>query len=47
MIILDNAPLLTWEVPIDHGASEILFLLLQLTHGSRPDWKQNPLKVLF
>ena len=30
MIILDNTPLLTREVPTDHGASEIRFLLLQL-----------------
>ena len=33
MIILDNRPLLTREVPIDHGTSEIQFLLLQLVHG--------------
>ena len=33
MIILDNTPLLTGEVPIDHRASEIRFLLLQLVHG--------------
>ena len=33
MIILDNTPLLTREAPIDHGAPEIRFLLLQLVHG--------------
>ena len=33
MVILDNTPLLTREVPIDHGESEIRFLLLQLVHG--------------
>ena len=32
MIILDNTPLLTREVPIDHGASEIRVLLLHLVH---------------
>ena len=33
MIILDNIPLPTWEVPIDHGASEIRSLSLQLAYG--------------
>ena len=33
MIILDYTPLLTREVPIDHGVSEIRFLWLQLLHG--------------
>ena len=33
MMILDNTLLLTWEVPIDHGASEIRFLSLQIVHG--------------
>ena len=32
MIILDNTPLLTREVCIDYGASEIRFLSLQLIH---------------
>ena len=33
IIILDNTHLLTRKVPIDHGASEMRFLLLQLVHG--------------
>ena len=32
MVILDNTPLVTRELPIDHGTSEIQFLLLQLVH---------------
>ena len=32
MIVLDNTPLLTREVTIDHGTSEI-WLLLQLAQG--------------
>ena len=35
MIILDTTPLLTREVSIDHVASEIRFLSLQLVHGIR------------
>ena len=34
MIILSNTPLLTWEIPIDHGVSERRFLSLQLVHGT-------------
>ena len=33
MIILDNTPLLTREVLIDNGASEIPLLLLPLYNG--------------
>ena len=34
MVILDNTPLVAGELAIDHGASEIRFLLLQLVHGN-------------
>ena len=36
MIILDNTPLLTREVLIDHGASKIRLLLLQLYNRIEP-----------
>ena len=35
MIILGTTALLTREVSIDHAASEIRFLSLQLVHGIR------------
>ena len=46
MIIVDNTPLLTREVPIDHGASEIRFLLLQLVHGIETRQETKHIKSL-
>ena len=44
-IILDNAPLLTREAPIDHGVSVIRFLLLQLVHATKTRLEKDMLNV--
>ena len=44
MINLDNTSLLTWEVPIDHGASEIRSLLLKIVHGIETRLKTKHVK---
>ena len=45
IVVLDNTPLLTQEVSIDHGISEIRFLSLQLAHGVETRLERKHFKI--